>query len=358
MPSPYVQERSTENYRDAFQVKLTRSAILRPVPEPESDELWAQNCASDYMVTCQWTVEGGWEVPEIKPFDNFSISPLASCLHYATQCFEGMKAFRGLDGNVRLFRPYRNAKRLAMSAKCVSLPQFDADYLVWLIEKLLQMDIDSSQCPPGASPRSSMRLITSQVDKIRAWPGGFGYAKVGANYGPSFSLHHEAQAANYDQVLWLFGPEGRVTEVGARNFFAIVRNRESGLLELLTALTEDKLILEGVTRNSVIQLVRSRLADELEVIESYFTIQYLKTALEEGRLLEAFVSGTAFFIKPVSVIRCDNEDFNLPQKENSTIKNFTSLIKTWLYDIMFGKEEYSWSRIVERDLGDFKLFSP
>lgn len=151
----------------------------------------------------------------------------------------------------------------------------------------------STETPPGVAPRSDLRLLTSRNDTIRAWPGGFGYAKVGANYGPSFASHCEAQESGYDQILWLFGDDGQVTEAGASNFFAVVKDERTSKLQLLTAPLDDKLILDGVTRRSVLELVESRLAGELEVSETKFTISDLEKAWKDGRLVEAFVSGTA-----------------------------------------------------------------
>ncbi|KAI5458679.1 hypothetical protein BGZ63DRAFT_474313 [Mariannaea sp. PMI_226] len=341
-----AQGTSLKKQLNASRLRFVEASVLRPVPGSGSAELWAQNVATDHMVTCRWTVDGGWEDPVIKPFGDLTISPLASCIHYATQCFEGMKVYRGFDNRVRLFRPDRNANRLAMSAKRVSLPDVDAEQLVELIKSLVRIDAArwlpepgsfryirpaligtgcqlgvqvpkeatlliamvcwpdfSTDSPPGVEARSDLRLLTSRNDTIRAWPGGFGYVKVGANYGPSFRSHCEAQEAGYDQILWLFGDDGQVTEAGASNFFAIVKNELTSKLQLLTAPLTDKLILDGVTRRSVLELVESRLARELEVRETKFTISDLEAAWKQGCLLEAFVSGTAFFIKEVSTIR-------------------------------------------------------
>ncbi|KAL1885452.1 putative secondary metabolism biosynthetic enzyme [Paecilomyces lecythidis] len=151
----------------------------------------------------------------------------------------------------------------------------------------------SAESPPGVEPRSDLRLLTSRSDTVRAWPGGFGHTKVGANYGPSFASHCEAQRAGYDQVLWLFGEDGQVTEAGASNFFAVIKDRRTETPKLLTAPLTDKLILDGVTRRSVLDLVESRLAGKLQVCEAKFTISDLEAAWKDGCLLEAFVSGTA-----------------------------------------------------------------
>lgn len=132
---------------DASRLEFHLTSTSRLVPKPGSAELWAQNVATDHMVTCRWTVDGGWDAPALKPFGDLTISPLASCLHYATQCFEGMKVYRGFDNRVRLFRPDRNAKRLVTSAKRVSLPEFDPEQLVELIKALVRVDANSrSHC--------------------------------------------------------------------------------------------------------------------------------------------------------------------------------------------------------------------
>ena len=144
-----------------------------------------------------------------------------------------------------------------------------------------------------------LKLYASQPDTIRAWPGGFGYAKLGANYGPSLVAHSQAQELGFDQVLWLFGEDRQVTEAGASNFFIVWENKESGKLELVTPTLDNQLILPGVTRRSVLELARTRLTQSVgklaavDVVEKQFTIDDVQKAWEEGRIVEAFVCGTA-----------------------------------------------------------------
>jgi branched-chain amino acid aminotransferase len=151
---------------------------------------------------------------------------------------------------------------------------------------------------PGEQLKSGMKLLASQGDMVRAWPGGFGYAKVGANYGPTLVALGEAKAQGYDQVLWLFGKDGDVTEAGACNFFIVWKTRD-GRLQLVTAPLDDKIILDGVTRKSVLDLARQRLEDassnleKLEVVERNFTMTEVEEAVHEGRVVEAFAAGTA-----------------------------------------------------------------
>lgn len=256
--------------------------------------------------------------------------PTASCLHYATECFEGLKVYRGFDGKLRVFRPDRNAARMNMSAGRISLPTFAPNELEKLILALLEVDgpkwlpkerpgaylylrptligtqsqlgvqspreallyIIITFMPKMDNPPGGMRLHTSPEDMVRAWVGGFGYAKVGANYGPSLMATADARRRGFHQILWLYGPQGECTEAGASNYFVLWK-RKDGKKELITAPLDDKLILDGVTRRSCLDLARERLAGEIEVTERKYTIDELVEADAEGRILESFAAGTA-----------------------------------------------------------------
>jgi len=200
-----------------------------------------------------------------------------------------------------------------------------------------------------------LSLLASQDDTVRAWPGGFGYAKVGANYGPTLMAQGEARRRGYDQVLWLLGNDGKieVTEAGASNFFVVWRTRE-GKTEMVTAPLGDKIILDGVTRRSVLQLARERfqkdaeegVMEEVQVSERNFEMRDIVEAVEEGRMVEAFAAGTAFFIAPVSRIHYRGQDLSIPMCEAGTGR-YAGLLKTRLRNIMFGKERHEWGVVVE-----------
>ena len=335
-----------KNVLDASKIIFTRNDNPKAVPEPESPEVRAVNTCTDHMITCQWTSKSGWAAPHLQPYGPLSLMPTASCLHYATECFEGLKFYRGYDLKLRLFRPDRNTRRMVTSAARISLPTFDPDELQKLIETLVAVDGEKwlPKSRPGTflylrptmiangsslgvqqpqeallyilalpfptlgvkrevaeinnglssqpSERPGFKLLASKEDTVRAWPGGFGFAKVGANYGPSLMAQTEARSRGYDQVLWLLGQDCEVTEVGASNFFVVWRTRE-GKIQLVTAPLGDKIILDGVTRASLLTLARERLMDELEVVERKFTMYEIEEAFEEGRLVEAFAAGTA-----------------------------------------------------------------
>ncbi|PPJ59186.1 hypothetical protein CBER1_03071 [Cercospora berteroae] len=356
------------------------------------------------MVSARWTIEHGWDAPELKPYGPLSIMPSASVLHYATECFEGLKLYRGFDGRLRLFRVSRNCQRMVKSARRIALPDFDPRELEKMIIALCATDGDkwlpkeraghflyirptligtdsalgvqrpreallyviiacfpdmSKSIPPalngsanGTQAKPGLKLLASNEDTIRAWPGGFGYAKLGANYGPSLVAQGEARSRGFDQVLWLFGKECYVTEAGASNFFLVWRSRESGKLQLVTAPLEERIILEGVTRASILELAKSRLGksigglEEVEVIEQRFTMDDILEAEKEGRLIEAFAAGTAFFVAPIGLIHFRNKDLEVPMSEGET-GPYAKAIEGWLVNIMYGKEEHEWGVLVK-----------
>ncbi len=227
---------------------------------------------------------------------------------------------------------------------------------------------------PAPVPPTGMRLLASSSDSIRAWPGGFGHAKVGANYGPSLVAQGEARGRGYDQILWLFGDEGHVTEAGGANFMLVWRTRpeQGARLQLVTAPLGDGVILDGVTRASVLHLVAQRCAprraspplappaaeeeeegqgmemqmEQVQVLERRFSMDEVVAASDEGRLLEAFACGTASFIAPVAEIRFRARDVELPLKRGVP-PTYATAIARWLSEIMFGRVRHEWAVVVE-----------
>lgn len=372
---------------DASKLVITHAdPTARTVPDEATANSGDETICSDHMITCTWRASTGWDTPELKPYGPLSLMPTASVLHYATECFEGLKLFRGFDGKLRLFRPDLNANRMLMSTLRIALPGFDPKELERLITTLAAVDgpkwlprdrpgsflyirpamigsqpqlgvqapkqallfITLSFMPRMDSPVGGMKLHTSPEDMVRAWVGGFGYAKVGANYGPSLLATAEARARGYGQILWLYGPEGYCTEAGASNFFMLWRSKE-GKLQLVTAPLDDRLILDGVTRRSIVQLAKERLADELEVVERKYTIDEVMEADKEGRIVEAFAAGTAFFVCPVSQIHHRGKDVHIPMGKTGESGEYTAKLKGWMKDIMYGNEQHEWGVVVSKE---------
>lgn len=178
---------------------------------------------------------------------------------------------------------------------------------------------------------------------VRAWPGGVGDKKLGANYAPCVLPQMQAASRGFSQNLWLFGEDERVTEVGTMNFFAVLRDPETGKNELVTA-PLDGTILEGVTRDSVLALARERLVPEgWTVSERYTTMAELAAAADSGTLVESFGAGTAAVVSPIRRISWKGRDVMCGLKEGSEAGETTVRMKAWIEGIQYGDEVSSWS---------------
>lgn len=167
--------------------------------------------------------------------------------------------------------------------------------------------------------------------------------KLGANYAPCILPQKQAAKRGFHQNLWLFGEEEFVTEVGAMNFFVAVQDKETGKKKLMTA-PLDGTILEGVIRDSVLDLARERLEPEgWEVEERKFTMSELASAAEDGRLIEAFGTGTAAVVSPVRNIGWNGRLVECGLKEDQEAGDVTKRMKAWIEGIQYGDEEHPWS---------------
>jgi len=312
--------------------------------QPAKENLRFGTTLSDHMLTINYE-NGAWQDAHIVPYQNLSISPAASALHYGLQCFEGMKAYKDEQDDIRLFRPDMNMKRLKKSMERLQMPghDFDMDELTLLLKELLK--VDERWVPDGdgyslyirptviathpylglAAPTDLLLyIITSPVGPyyptgfkpialwasnkfLRAWPGGTGGNKVGGNYAPTMKPQAHAVEKGYSQVLWLFNDE--VTEVGSMNVFFVMKDKKDGVETLVTPPLDRGDILPGVTRDSILTLARTR--PELRVEERFPTITELINASNEGRLVEAFGAGTAAVVTPIDKIHFEGTDINI-----------------------------------------------
>ncbi|XP_044198615.1 branched-chain-amino-acid aminotransferase, cytosolic isoform X1 [Thunnus albacares] len=331
---------------------------------------------TDHMLTIEWSATEGWQAPFIKPFGNLSLNPACSSLHYGIQLFEGLKAYRGDDNRLRLFRPMLNMNRMANSAKRACLPAFDQSELLECIRRLVEIDQDWVPQSDSASvyirptfistepslgvkkpARALLYVILCQVGAYfntdakglslwadpkytRAWKGGTGDCKMGGNYGCSLFAQYEAVDYGCQQVLWLYGEDHQITEAGTMNIFLYWIN-EDGEEELATP-PLDGIILPGVTRRSILELTRKW--GEFKVTERYLTMSQLCCALKQQRVKEMFGSGTACMVCPIGHIVYQGENLHIPcQEENSQL---ASRIAKELTDIQYGRTSSDWTFLV------------
>ncbi len=281
---------------------------------------------TDHMFLMEWHRERGWHNARICPYQKFQMDPAATVLHYGQSIFEGLKAYRGDDGQILMFRPTDNFERMNRGAARMSMPLFPVGDVMKAVKALIYLDRDWIPQGNGASlylrptmigvdPYLGLKpsetytffVIMSPVgpyypegfsptkiyvckDYARAVKGGVGNVKTAGNYAASLLATEEAKKEGYTQVLWLDACERKyLEEVGTSNIFFSIGDK------LVTPPLNGS-ILGGITRNSVIQLAGSW---GIEVEERPITIHEVLSASEDGSLKEIFATGTAAVISPV-----------------------------------------------------------
>lgn len=305
-------------------IRITKARTLKP--HPKDSELAFGTVFTDHMFRMDYKEGKGWFDPRVEPYAPFPMDPAAAVLHYAQAIFEGLKAFRGVDGRVRLFRPQKHVERLNNSARRVCIPPLDPDTALRSIVTLVGVEkawvpgslgtslyvrptIIATEPFLGVRPAHSYLyfVILSPVgayypegmnpvkilvvDKyVRAVEGGVGAAKTGANYAASLLPAEEAKHAGFTQVLYLDGVHRKyIDEVGTMNIMVKIGD------EIVTPPLTGT-ILPGVTRDSALTLMREW---GLRVSERQISIDEVALAHKQGTLQEVWGTGTAAVISPV-----------------------------------------------------------
>lgn len=299
--------------------------------KPDDSNLGFGTIFTDHMFNMDYSPEKGWHDPRIEPYGPMTMDPATMVLHYGQSIFEGLKAFRGEDGKIRLFRPKDNFARLNRSAKRMCIPEINPEPVIEALKELVRLEKDWIPSMPGTSlyirpamiatdPYVGIRasstyrffIILSPVgayykegfnpvkiwvtkDYVRAVKGGVGEAKTAGNYAASLYAGEEASRNGYTQVLWLDGVERKyLEEVGSMNIFFVIDD------ELVTpALTGS--ILPGITRASVLKIASEKWG--MKVSERRISIDEIMEADKKGSLKESFGTGTAAVISPVGNIK-------------------------------------------------------
>ncbi|KAI3434631.1 hypothetical protein D9Q98_002698 [Chlorella vulgaris] len=387
-PSPEEGDRAAEflhTFR-AADLLIERSTVQQPPINLE--DLKFGTVFTDHMLHIEHSVTEGWTRPTVKPFGLLQMHPASQVLHYGMCCFEGMKAYAGVDGRMRLFRPEMNMERLRRSARRLQLADFDPQELLSCLKQLLLVDrswlparegysiyvrpfmFSSANALGVAKPaRTTLSVLLSPVgpyfptglkpialfvDELhrRAWPGGVGDVKVGGNYAPTIHPQVEA-AARYGtpQVVYCFREStehpdhAQFEECGSMNLFFHLQQRDGRRVLVTPPLTGT--ILPGITRDSILTLARQW--GDCEVQERPVTIAEVREASSEGRLLELFGSGTACIVQPVgSLIRSNGEVYTTRlSPETDPGASLAVRLQRSLLDIQYGRTEHPWSVAVE-----------
>ncbi len=312
---------------------------------------------SDHMLSVDFQ-NGEWQTPQIIPFGDISFSPAMMSLHYGQAIFEGMKAYKSPAGEILVFRPEENWKRLNKSAFRMCMPEVPEEIFMEGLSELLRIDSDwvpekegssmyirpfmfSTDGYVGVSPSKGYRFmiftcpvgsyytkpirVRVETKYIRAAHGGVGFSKNAGNYGGSLYPTKLAVDAGYDQIIWTDASEHQyVEEAGTMNLMFVIDGK------LVTAPTGDT-ILDGVTRKSVIQVARDF---GMEVEERQLSIKELIEGIASGRVHEAFGAGTAAVIAPIATIGYEGVDYDLPERPADA---FSRRVFTEIDNIKTGK---------------------
>jgi branched-chain amino acid aminotransferase len=318
---------------------------------------------SDHMLVCHF-INGVWQEPEIMPYGNVSLSYSLHALHYGQAAFEGMKAYRTIDGNVSIFRPLANFERLNKSGDRLLMPAIPQDVFMDGLKELLRIDeawvprnpdhslyirpfiFGSSEfIAARPSENFSFVILTSPVGpyypgavkvKIedmytRAASGGIGYTKAAGNYGGAFYPTQKAIEQGFKQVVWTDHREHKyLEESGTMNLMLRIGD------SLITPPLSDR-ILAGITRDSILTLTRDW---GMDVQERPISVDEVVAAAREGNLKEAFGMGTAAVVSIIDGIGYKEEIFAVPTPSDG----FAMKIKKGLTDIRIGatEDKYGW----------------
>ncbi len=344
------------------EIAVTRSKTTK-INEVNFDNLSFGSVFSDHMLVCNYK-NGSWEAPEVVPYQPITLDPSAKIFHYGQSIFEGMKAYKDDNGDVFLFRPIDNCKRLNISAKRLAIPELPEAYFMEGLKTLLEVDKDWIPTSKGsslyvrpfifasgtgfhASPANEYKFVIATAPSgayfsgkvkvlieekySRSANGGVGFAKAGGNYAGQFYPTQLAVEKGYNQVIWTDDHAHEyIEEAGAMNIFVRINDT------LITAPTNDR-ILDGITRKSIIEIAKT---EGIAVEVRPLTVTEVVAAAKNGTLKEMFGAGTAAVVSPISVFGYRSVDYNLPELEN----DYATLLKARITDIQYNRapDPFGW----------------
>lgn len=339
--------------------------IESPKPTFDFDNFTFGVQATDRMLIARYG-QSAWQDYKIVPFGEITLSPLAMCFHYGQTVFEGMKAYRMVDGGINLFRMGKHNERLNRSLRRMAMPEIPSSLFIEGLKELIRQEenwiidnpdyslyirpfviateprlgVDASEeylfmivLSPLKSYYSKNLKVKVETEYIRAAHGGAGSAKNGGNYGASMLPQRLAKKAGFDQIIWLDAAERKyIEESGTMNIMFILDGKT-----LITPPTGDT-ILEGITRNSILQLAPLQ---GLEVEEIRVSVDELIDWIEAGVRVEAFGVGTAAVISPFEEISYQGKSYSTYAGKDACMYG----LKQGLSDIRRGisEDRFEWN---------------
>ena len=325
---------------------------------------------SDHMFVVDYK-KGEWVDPKIIPFQNISVSPACSSLHYGQTVFEGMKAFRAPNGDLLVFRPEKHLERMNNSNRRLCIPEIPAEYFYDAIDALVKLDQDwipnqegcslylrpfifandpfigvkpSSAykfmiftCPVAGYYKGTVKVII-ESDFVRASPGGIGAAKTGGNYAASLLPAKLAADKGYQQILWTDSKEHKYfEESGTMNLMFVIN-------DVLITPSLDGSILPGITRDTILTIAKDW---GVKVEERRVSVEEVITAFNNGTLQDAFGTGTAATITQIAEIHHNGKDMVLPPVAGRTLSN---KLNQTIVDLKngIGEDKYKWVHRIKK----------
>lgn len=340
----------------ALDIQVTKTAKSK-INEIDFNNLPFGKYFTDHMLEVDYA-NGEWQKPVIRPFQNLSLSPALSAIHYGQSIFEGIKAYKDRDGHPFIFRPYDNFRRFNLSAERMMMATVPEELFIEGMRRLIDLDRDwipmksdfslyirpfmfatddtigvhASEkykfmillSPTGPYYSAPMRIYVE--DKFtRAARGGVGFAKAAGNYGGSMMATAVAKKRGFDQVLWMDAYEHKyVQEIGTMNVFFVIGKK------VITPDLESGTILEGVTRDSAMEVLRQ---EGYAVEEGPVHMDDLVRAYQAGELKEVFGTGTAATISMIKELQY--EDYTM--KFDTETWKAAPAVKRILMDIREGR---------------------
>lgn len=347
-----------------MEIKMIESSTdnRKPIPTDES-KLGFGKIFTQHFFNMKYRGNRGWHDPVIEPYRSISLDPVAMCLHYGQEIFEGLKAYRSRQGEIYLFRPMKHIERMNVSAERLCMPTLDPAVFLEALKRLVLLDrgwipkgkgtalyirpaMIATEAALGVHPADEYLffIVTGPVgayyaegfgptkiyvseDYVRSVKGGVGYCKAAGNYASSLYASRIAMDKGYTQVLWLDAIERKyVEEVGTSNIFFLIGD------ELITPPLAGS-ILPGVTRDSVIQLAGSW---GVRVSERRLSMDEILDALKNGMLKEAFASGTAAVVSPVGQMFYKGTDYMINEGK---VGPLTERLYNEILSIQYGEKE-------------------
>ena len=314
--------------------------------------------------------DGVWSELEYTSDEYIKMHMSTTCLHYGLECFEGLKAFRGVDGKVRLFRADENGRRMASSARKLCLPEPPVELFVEACREVVKRNIDYVPpyesgaslylrpvligtkvglgvkasheamlivfCSPvGAYFKGGMKPIRVIIDRVqdRAAPRGTGDIKAGGNYASSILSGEKAHTLGYSNVMYLDAAEHKyIEECGAANFFGIKDGK------YITPKSPS--ILPSITNKSLRTLAEDM---GLQVEERPVPVSELASFEEAG------ACGTAAVISPIGYVFDIDTEEKITYGDGETVGPNCLALYNKLQDIQYGRceDKFGWTMVVE-----------